>query len=563
MTQVLWSKENDCRSCYKCIRGCPTKSIAFHHGQASIIQEECVLCGRCYEICPTGCKTIRDDTNLVLSFLENKEEVRVSLAPSFFSALRDVSFESIKKALLELGFKDVEETAIGATLVKDSYDKLLEKGDSDILISTACPSVNLLFEKHYPELLKYLCPVDSPMLAHAKLIKEKFPSSKVVFIGPCIAKKDEADRSHGLIDAALTFLELQKLFEEKGITLQKDPSPKANPDSLARLFPISGGILDTMRKENKNYSYFSVDGMDRCLEVIREIKEGKIHHAFIEMSACEGSCIGGPALLNENRDLFSGTLKIRKMAGKKDFDLSSNNGTSICHTFNDKKKKEKTFSEEEIQKVLQSLGKSSKNDELNCSCCGYPSCRAKAIAVLEGKASLEMCLPFLMKKAQSFSNTIVESMDSAILVVDEDLKIELSNPAASRLFHLSGNELLGRSIGDFMDTEAFGLALGGNIIHSRKFHLKDSDKVVEGSLHYDPEYHILMALLNDVTKEEKARLRKEEMLDKTAKITSEVIDKNMRAVQEIASLLGETTAETKIALTKLRDVLDSGKDEGE
>ncbi len=563
MRQVLWSKENDCRSCYKCIRGCPTKSIAFHHGQASIIQEECVLCGRCYEICPTGCKTIRDDSALVLSLLENKEEVRVSLAPSFFSAFGDVSFESMKKALLELGFIDVEETAIGATLVKDSYDKLLEKGDSDILISTACPSVNLLFEKHYPEFLKYLCPVESPMLAHAKLLKGKYPSSKVVFIGPCIAKKDEADRSHGLIDAALTFLELQKLFDEKGIDLQKGLPPKAKPDSLARLFPINGGILDTMRKSDKSYSYFAVDGMERCLEVIHEIQMGKIHHSFIEMSACEGSCIGGPALQKENRNLYSATLQIRKMAGKKDFVLSNDDTDSISCHFIDKKKKERTFSEEEIQKVLQSLGKRSKKDELNCSCCGYPTCRAKAIAVLEGKASLEMCLPFLMKKAQSFSNTIVESMDSAILVVDEDLKIELSNPAASRLLHLPENELFGRSIGDFMDTEAFGLALGGSVIHSRKFHLKNSEKVVEGSLHYDPEYHILMALLNDVTKEEKARVRKEEMLDKTAKITSEVIDKNMRAVQEIASLLGETTAETKIALTKLRDVLETGKDEGE
>ena len=563
MNEVLWSKENDCRSCYKCIRGCPTKSIAFHHGQASIIQEECVLCGRCYEICPAGCKTIRDDTNKVLSLLEKKEEVRVSLAPSFFSAFEGVSFESMKKALLALGFQDVEETALGATLVKESYDKLLEKGDSYILISTACPSVNLLFEKHYPELLDYLCPVLSPMLAHAELLKKKHPTSKVVFIGPCIAKKDEADRSKGLVDASLTFLELQKLFDEKGVTLEKDSSPRKETRSLARLFPISGGILDTMRKENRHYDYLYVDGMERCLEVIREIKEGKIHHAFIEMSACEGSCIGGPALPKENRNLFSGSLKIREMAGKTDFDVSFSEVSALHHEFSDKKKKERAFSEEEIQKVLQSLGKRSKKDELNCSCCGYPSCRAKAIAVLEGKASLEMCLPFLMKKAQSFSNTIVESMDSAILVVDENLKIEIANPAASKLLRLSEAELHGRSVEDFMDTEAFGLALGGNVIHARKFHLKNSDKVVEGSLHYDPEYHILMALLNDVTKEEKERIRKEEMLEKTAKITSEVVDKNMRAVQEIASLLGETTAETKIALTKLRDVLETEKDEGE
>ena len=561
MEHVLSSKENDCRGCYKCIRGCPTKSIAFHHGQASIIPEECVLCGRCFEICPESCKTIRDDIPVVHSILSQSKKAVVSLAPSFFSAFPGVSFSSIKAALLKLGFFDVEETALGATSVKKAYDELVEKGDKDILISTACHSVNLLFEKHYPELLPYLCPVVSPMLAHAKAIKEKDPSAKVVFIGPCIAKKDEADKHRDLIDAALTYLELQKMFDEADIVPEIDENNPKEERSLARLFPLSGGILDTMEKKNKKYDYICVDGMERCLSMIQEIKEGKIHNAFIEMSACAGSCIGGPAMKNENRSLYSGSIRIKKMAGEKDFDVKDVPLTSLTTKFENEKHGEKTFSEEDIAKVLASIGKTSKKDELNCSCCGYPSCRAKAIAVLEGKASLEMCLPYLMKKSQSFSNTIVESIDSSVVVLDDDLTIELANPAAAKLFSVRKEMIIGHQISEFLDPECFGFALGGNPIHHRKLRMLNGDKIVEGSIIYVAEYHILIALLNDVTKEEKARISKEEMLEKTAKITSEVVDKNMRAVQEIASLLGETTAETKIALTKLRDVLENEKDD--
>lgn len=560
MSQVLWSKENDCRSCYKCIRGCPTKSIAFHHGQASIIQEECVLCGRCYEICPSGCKTIRDDKKKILDALERKEEVLVSLAPSFFSSFEGVSFESMKEALLALGFSLVEETAIGATEVKKAYDALLENTSKDILISTACHSVNLLFEKHYPELLSYLCPVVSPMVAHAQSLKERYPNAKIVFIGPCIAKKDEVDVYSDLLFSSLTFLDLKDIFEAKGIVPKKEDFPSSTPKSLARLFPLSGGILETMEKKNRHMDYLYVDGMDRCLEIINEIKEGKIHHAFIEMSACEGSCVGGPASKKGPMSLYSGSLRIRKMAGKYDFDTPRRELSDLSASFASKKKAAHHFSDEEIAKVLRSIGKTSKKEELNCACCGYPTCVEKAKAVLEGKASLEMCLPYLMKKAQSFSNTIVESMDSAVLVLNEDLRIELLNPAASKLFDLPKEVLLNRPIEGLMDTECFGLALGGSLIRHHKLTL-NNEKIVEASLHYDPEYHILIALLNDVTKEEKARARKEEMLEKTAKITDQVIDKNMRAVQEIASLLGETTAETKIALTRLRDVLDEGKDE--
>jgi len=561
MEAVLYSKENDCRGCYKCIRSCPTKSIAFHHGQASIIKEECVLCGKCYEVCPQSCKCIRSDLERLKTILEGKEgRVIASIAPSFFSAFAGVSLANMKEALLKVGFDEVEETARGATLVKREYDRLLAEGKSDILISTACYSVNLLFEKHYPELLPYLCPVVSPMLAHAKMIKEREPNAKVVFIGPCIAKKEEADNYPSLIDVAITYNELEELLAEKKVTISLDSKPIKEEKSLTRLFPTGGGILLSMeRKEDYNYLY--VDGMERCLSLIKEIKEGKIKHSFIEMSACEGSCIGGPAMKDGRRSLFNGYLLTHEVAGKDDFEVPSLKEEELKAVYPDEKKPLPSFSEEEIAKVLAKIGKTSKKDELNCSCCGYPSCHDKAIAVLEGKASLEMCLPYLMKKSQSFSNTIVESMDSSVIVLDDDLKIELANPSAAKLLGLSSAALIAHPISEFFDPECFGFALGGSNIHHRKLSLLNSEKIVEGSIVYVSEYHILIAILHDVTKEEKARIQKEGMLEQTAKITSEVIDKNMRAVQEIASLLGETTAETKIALSKLRDVLESEKED--
>ena len=180
---ALTSRENDCRSCYKCIRVCPTKSISFHDGQASIIPNECVLCGRCFLACPQNCKQIRSDKDKAKELLA-KGNCIASVAPSFLSSYKGASFETMKKALLALGFLDAEETAIGATIVKREYDRLVNSSKQDIILSTCCHSVNLLVEKHYPDAMKYLAPILSPMQAHAKDIKTRHPGSSVIFIGP-------------------------------------------------------------------------------------------------------------------------------------------------------------------------------------------------------------------------------------------------------------------------------------------------------------------------------------------------------------------------------------------
>jgi len=563
MSNALVSKQNDCRSCYKCIRNCPTKSISFQNGQASLIAEECVLCGKCYLVCPQECKIIRDDVPAVQAIISSNSEAIASLAPSFLSAFPGVSFATMKKALLQLGFADVEETAIGATIVKKQYDQLCHDPKRDVIISTCCHSVNLLIEKHYPEASQYLADVLSPMLAHGKDIKARHPNAKVIFLGPCISKKNEIEMYPGYVDGVLTFLELERWMQEKSVVLEKETNPAVIEKSLARLFPTEGGILETMAKDNPELTYLEVAGMEECIAAIQDILAGKVHHAFIEMSSCQGSCVNGPAINPAARSIVSSYLAIHHAAGKKDFDVRDYSYGELQKRMPGFALKKKEHSEEEILGVLHSIGKSTKKDELNCSSCGYPTCRDKAIAVLDGKANLEMCLPFLMERAKSFSNNIVESTLNPILVCDENFVIQLANPALQELVGVkNAKDLVGKNVASLFDCTLYSLALGGTPIKSKKIYLPDYERYLYATIVYDERFHIIIAVYRDVTNEEKQQQKDREMVKATAKITSEVIEKNMRAVQEIASLLGESTAETKLALTKLQSTLNKeDKDE--
>jgi iron only hydrogenase large subunit-like protein len=448
----------------------PDQVDFFQNGQASIIPEECVLCGTCFLVCPQECKVIRDDTPVLAKLLSENKEVIVSLAPSFMAGFPGVSFPTMKAALLKLGFSDVEETAIGATIVKKRYDELCDDGQHDVIISTCCHSINLMIEKHYPEAARYLADVLSPMLAHGKDIKRRHPGAKVVFIGPCISKKNEIEMYPDYVDCVLTFLELERLFKAKGIVPEKDQDPKAVEKSLARLFPTEGGILETMAKDNPEMSYVEVGGMEECIQAVKDILSGKIHHAFIEMSSCAGSCVNGPAISSDARSLLSAFLAIHHSAGKKDFDVPAYTSAELEKKMPGFALAKKTHTEAEIAAVLASIGKNSKKDELNCSSCGYPSCRDKAIAVLDGKANLEMCLPYLMEKAKNFSNTIVDTTLYPILVLNEDFTIQLANPALAKLVGLENpKDLLGKNVSSIVDSSAFSLALSGTPIKATKW----------------------------------------------------------------------------------------------
>ncbi len=557
---ALTSLENDCRSCYKCIRSCPTKSISFQNGQASIIPDECVYCGRCYLACPQQCKKIRDDKAEAKSLLA-KGNCIASIAPSFLASYPGASFVTMKEALLKLGFMDAEETAIGATIVKKEYDKLVDSAKQDVIISTCCHSVNLLVEKHFPAAEKYLAHILSPMQAHAKDIKARHPGCSVIFLGPCISKKNELDRYDGYDDCVLTYLELDELLEEKGIKVRKDEDPKKVEESLARLFPIEGGILETMVKDNPDYEYIAVSGMENCLTTLKDVIEGKVHRAFIEMSSCPGSCINGPAIRPAARSFAAALIEVKRSAGKKDFRTADYEENDLAKSFHNQAFYVATPKEEDIAKILRKIGKTSKKDELNCSSCGYASCREKAIAVLQGKASLEMCLPYLMEKERSFASTVVEGSKNGMAVINETFEFTLVNPSLAKMMGKKQDELLSTPVFEYFDVAPFADAFDGKNIPPMKLELLGSDKIFEITLSFQTRYHILIAMFRDVTNEEKAKKAKAERIEKTAEITTSIISKNMRAVQEIAQLLGESAAETKIALVNLEKSLQEDEDD--
>ena len=292
--ECLTLKKSNCKNCYKCIRHCPVKSIRFSGNQAYIINNECILCGQCFVVCPQDAKQIVDETEKVKVLLQGNDKEIVSLAPSFIANYEGVGIESMRTALKQLGFYDVEETAIGATIVKNEYDRMIGNEEKDVIISSCCHSVNLLIQKHFPTTLPYLADVQSPMQAHCSDIKRRYPDAKTVFIGPCVAKKDEAEHYVGIVDAVLTFDELTAWLSAENIKLEANI--EKNENSKASFFPTTGGILKTMALDNPKYSYLAIDGVENCIAALKDIESGKVHNCFIEMSACVGSCVGGPIM---------------------------------------------------------------------------------------------------------------------------------------------------------------------------------------------------------------------------------------------------------------------------
>ena len=559
MDFCLESRTTNCKNCYKCIRNCPIKSISFAGNKATIIQDNCILCGKCYLVCPQEVKVIRNDVEVVKRLFKNSKKVYASLAPSFISYYSYTSLDEIDNALKRLGFYQMEETAIGATIVKKAYDEMLEEKDRDVIISSCCHSINLLIQKHYPAAKKYLANILSPMLAHAKDIKARDPEAKVVFIGPCIAKKNEADSNIGLVDAVLTFKELDEWLQKEGISLKEVEYDWKKENSKARLFPTCGGILKTMKCKNNDFQYIAIDGIENSKKVIEDVLAGKIHKCFIEMSSCEGSCVNGP-VSNKDKSVAASYFDINKSAGNNDFAEGQIGYKDIEKNYYSISVSEAIPSEEEIEAKLIEMGKTEKEKILNCGSCGYDTCREKAIAIIQGKAHLEMCLPYLMEKAESFSDYIVGNTPNGIMVVDETLNIQSINKAMCRILNIKEpSYVIHKSLMTILDPTDYFKALDGSLIYCKKTYLNEYDKYVENTIVYDKKFHILICITKDITKEENARLKHIEIVKKSLEITDKVVEKNMRAVQEIASLLGETTAETKVALSSLKETLKDDK----
>lgn len=570
---VIGFKEAKCRNCYKCVRNCEVKAITVKDSQAYIMNDQCILCGHCLEVCPQNAKSFISDLERVKSYLHNGIPTIVSIAPAYLGVLKFKTSGQVISALLKLGFTSVRETAEGAAYVTREYNELLKEGQMENIITTCCPSVNDLVEIYYPSLTRYMAPVVSPMIAHGKIIREEFGNDvKIVFLGPCIAKKREAEsdpRTAGIIDAVINFKEFEDWLEEVGIDMTKLPDTlPSNPDPLVnRLYPISSGVLSSVLVTNEtidNYRKFYVHGIKNCIDLFESMERNEISGCFIEANICNGGCIKGSAMDRNSISRFKVKLAMEETIPKKpvvDKDFYNSTPISLGKIFFDRTPKDPLPSEVQVMNILSKIGKTKAEHMLNCGACGYASCRDKAIAVYQGKAELNMCIPYMHERAQSMSNFVLDTTPNIIIIVDSEMRIMEFSRAAEKFFATPRSRAKEMYLYEFIDHTNFQEVMDTHKdITGKKIDYPERNATFVQSIVYMEEQNCVLGIFQDITSEEEQNRQAYKVKVETIEMAQRVIDKQMMVAQEIAGLLGETTAETKVTLTKLRDtILHDGK----
>lgn len=562
-------KEASCKSCLNCLKICMVKSIEFYDDKVNIVDDQCILCGRCVTVCPQEAKLVDSDFDKIKKMVKNPAiKTFVSLAPSYLSIF-DGKYKSVTAVLKRLGFDMAEETAIGAAYVTSEYNRLINEEKMDSIITTACPTINMLITKYYPELVKYLAPVLSPMVAHAKLIKREYGDDvKVIFIGPCLSKIKEAEDYSQYVDGAMTFKQLAEWIEEENIDLDSlDSNVSFNRESpFSRIYPIKDGILlDLEERYNKNtirgsvgkYNCISVSGLHEVRSMLEEIKLGKVKHIFAEVNACRGGCVNGPMLPDDTGTWYRNRISIRSYALQADTaPVEADIALNRSFEYEDVSREMPT--EEEIQTILRHIGKYSKEQEINCGSCGYPTCREKAIAVYQKKADIYMCLAYMSDISQTLSNVILSITPDYIIAVDKNMRIKEINFAAQRLFKVARSDAINKPIEEFISAENFEQVFREqkNII-DKKVKYADLNKITTQTIIYSEKQNIAVATIKDITEEELERENIYNTKLESLNMAQKVIDKQMTVAQQIASLLGETTAETKVTLDKLKNLIEN------
>lgn len=562
MNSIKFSKEK-CNDCYKCIRTCPSKAIKILNDHAEVVDERCISCGHCQEICPQNVIKVNSDIEYVKNALIKEKRVIASLAPSFAGAFKMKDVGQIVTALKKLGFEVVEETAIGAEIVAKFYGEYLEKEHNN-LITTSCPSANYLIEKYYPSLIKYMIPVVSPMVAHGKILKHIYGmDSYVVFIGPCLAKKIESEefQHNDIIDSVLTFEELSKWLEEENIKLES-----LKPDSLDResyktgsAFPVDGQLsyLNLNKNIKNKHEIIKVDGIDECKEVLECIENGSLEGVCIEMNICKGSCMNGPGMPKNEISYLLRKKRVKDyVRAKKCFQGNDyHERLDFTKQFFERKINKHEATTDEIDEILKKIGKFETKDELNCGACGYNTCREKAQSVIEGMTEMNMCLPFMRAKAESLRNVIFENSPNVIFLLDNELRVIEFNPRSEQIFNIKSREIEKKPISIIINDDVFyKVKETKESLIGQKIHYPEYGVVLFSNILYLEKENVIMVIMTDVTSEEKNKKELAMVKEKTLNSAQEVINKQMRVAQEIASLLGETTAETKVILTKLKDI---------
>jgi iron only hydrogenase large subunit-like protein/uncharacterized Fe-S cluster-containing protein len=556
MTIINFSKTN-CQNCYACVRSCPVKAIRVTEGQAEIVESHCIACGLCLRVCPKNAKQIMSESERVKALLK-QSRVAVSLAPSYITAFGELGTK-IVSYLKGLGFTYVEETVAGAKAVTDYYQIYKDEHGDTACITSACTSANLLVQKYYPNLIKHLIPVLSPMEMHARMLKQKYgQATKVVFIGPCLAKKiDGMNDLH--IDAVMTFDDLYKWMKQSRFDLKElEEVAFDGGDPHYHHYPMVGGIASHFKK----HPVIKVDGVEACMEALEAIQKGLFHECILEMSACKHGCMGGSAMPNDGVNVYERQLRLEQY--KPDLKFYQQNSfdynLKTHKQFYDLSPQINQPTDVELKSILNKMGKHNQWDELNCGTCGYNTCQEKAIAIYNDMAEISMCLPFLQQKAETFANVLFDMTPNSVLIVDEDLNIIDLNPAGETLFNLNKSKSMGLPVSMVLNANLFEQVkrTKQNYV-SKKVWINQNQNCVILSIVWVEYHRVLLCILHDITDEIKKEEHMMHLRSHTIEMAQEVINKQMRVAQEIASLLGETTAETKVTLTKLKVLIQ--KDE--
>ncbi len=563
---VVYTSKAMCRDCYRCVRVCPVSAIKMENGQARVLADQCIACGTCIAECPQHAKAYRTDYGKVLMMLEQGEQIALSLAPSFASYYTPWEQKRLPSALRSLGFHYIGETAIGAWHTAAASRKWIEENPGRNHICTACPAVVNYIAQYDTTHLPHLVPVVSPMIAHARLLKAQNPGRKVVFAGPCVAKKHEAEQSDNMsfVDAVLTFSELEELFRIKQVNLQQCEESAFDEEAggESRLFPLEGGLLRTAQMETDmlHPDVIAVSGFDELSTLLKSLKVSKKitdedKNYVVEPLFCKYGCINGPTerksiAMFAGRNQLIAYAKARpglKMQTEKLFKKLNARYNRIDNKLNN------NFSEQQILEVLGKTGKHKAEDELNCMACGFSSCREKAFAVLQGMAEPEMCMPYMRRAAERKFDLMIEFDPNGIILLNNQLEIIHMNAAFKKMFSCS-DALIGRKISYLIDPDAFEKLATTDEPQLRQTVRYTSYNLVCHQITYRiPETDQYVAIFVDITDLQINKEKLTEIKSETIVQAQELIEHQISMAQELARFLGENTARGEVLMNKLID----------
>jgi len=555
---IVYTTKAKCRDCYRCVRVCPVHAIKMEEGQAQVVKEMCISCGTCIRECPQNAKAYTTDYGKVLLMLEAGKKPIISIAPSYVSYYSQWLRSRLPSALRACGFSYVAETASAAQLTADATHTYIKENAKKNHLCSACPAVVSYVVNYAPEYEEFLVPIASPMVAHASAIKKMFPDQPFVFVGPCIAKKEEASYNENkeLIDAVLTFEELDELMKLRGISSEKCEESDFDMTSNinASLFPLEGGLLKSagIKTDYLNCEIMAVSGFSNFKQSLSMLKTSAEHQVILEPLFCKHGCINGP-VFNKKENVYTKRMELLQTSAlkKNNEDVVFAELPNMHVRFEKSTVKHVSFNESDIQKVLNSTGKYRKDDELNCTACGYLSCRDKAIAVLKGMAVPEMCMPFMRTLAEQKFDTLIQHDPNGIVTLNSNLEITHINDAFRKMFSCSDG-VIGKHIAYLVDPEPFEkLSTGSETLIKQTTVFQGYNIVCHQMCYTLPEQNQYVGIFVDITNLQMNSEKLKEIKTETLIKANEIIAHQIEMAQELAKFLGEHTSKGEVLLNQL------------